>query len=247
MSTAPPLIWVLVTVGIFAVLLATASALHSSALAAGLGRRTALRISIVFGLICAAWAVTTGELAAKHVYLLDSDAVKPWLGVGFLVPFAVLLVLSRVPVVARALSHPAAQAQLIRLHRTRVMGVTFLIAMAMGELPPALALPAAFGDIAVGLAASRVARGLGRGTGVRHALWFNIFGLIDFVYAFAVTFLAGPGPTQLLHLTPSTQQMSVLPLVLIPTVGVPALFASHLISLAKLRATSPAEAVPALA
>lgn len=243
MSTAPPLLWILAIVGVVTVLLAAASALRSSALAAGVARRTSLRISIVFGLICAAWAVTACVLAAEHVFRMDGDAVIPWLGVGFLVPVAVLLGLSRVPVVARVLAHPAAQAHLIRVHRVRVVGVVFLIAMALGGLPPAFALPAGFGDIAIGLAASRVAHGLGSG----RAVWFNILGVIDFVVAFAIAALAGPGPGQMLHLTPSTQQVSVLPLVLIPTVAVPVLFVAHLISLAKLRATSPAAAVPAVA
>jgi hypothetical protein len=90
-----------------------------------------------------------------------------------------------------------------------------------------------------------VARGLRDGTGIRRAFWFNVAGLVDFAVAFTIGFLAGPGRQQLLHLTPTTQQISVLPLVLIPTAGVPLLFALHVISLVKLRTRSriPATAV----
>jgi hypothetical protein len=127
----------------------------------------------------------------------------------------------------------------------RVGGLIFLITLALGELPAAFALPAGLGDIAIGLAAPWVALGLRDGTGIRRAFWFNVAGLVDFAVAFTIGFLAGPGRQQLLHLTPTTQQISVLPLVLIPTAGVPLLFALHVISLVKLRTRSriPATAV----
>ncbi|MCX4092541.1 hypothetical protein [Nocardia sp. alder85J] len=247
MFTALSLLWFLLVLGVAAVALATANALYAAVFGAGAGRRAALWTAGGFGLVWVVWAAVTTALAAAHVYRFQADAVKPWLAVGFAVPLVALLALSRVPVVARALAHPAARVQLIRPHQVRIMGVAFLLALAMGDLPPAFAWPAALGDITIGLSATRVIRRLRAGDGDRSALWLNIFGIADFVYAFAVAILAAPGPTRALHLTPSTEHVSLLPLVLVPTAAVPVLFTLHVLSLANSRAAQPVTAVPVAA
>jgi hypothetical protein len=183
-------------------------------------------------------------LAGANVYRLQNDVTKPWLALGFAGPAIGLLLLTRLPATRRALSDPRILSRLTRPHQVRVIGVIWLIALALGELPPAFALPAGLGDIAIGLAAPWVARGLRDGNGTRRAFWFNVAGIADFVVAFAIGLLAAPGRQQLLHLSPTTQQISVLPLVLIPTAGVPLLFALHVISLVKLRARTQGAAAP---
>ena len=246
MSSAPWYLWVLVVVEVGLILLAAARAFRASATAVGVERRAALRLVVLFAAGYVGWVLVTAALAGAHVYQFESDATKPWLAVGFAVPVVGLILLSRLPMARRVLSDPQILSRLTRPHGTRVGGLIFLIALALGELPPAFALPAGLVDIAIGLAAPWVARGLRDGTGIRRAFWFNVAGLADFAVAFTIGFLGGPGRTQLLHLTPTTEQVSVLPLVLIPTAGVPLLFALHVISLAKLRAPTrvAAAAVP---
>jgi hypothetical protein len=144
--------------------------------------------------------------------------------VGFL---GTLLALSRIPVVARALAAPGMVSRLMLPHSFRVAGVVFLLTMALGHLPALFALPAGLGDIAVAIAAPGVARRLAQGTGRRAALWFTAFGITDLVVALALGALTG---FQLLNVTPSGEANSELPLALIPTVGVPLLFALHITS-----------------
>jgi hypothetical protein len=228
--------WVLVVAEVGLILLGTVRELRTSATAVGVEGRAALRLAVVFAAGYIGWVLVTATLAGAHVYRFESDATKPWLAVGFAVPVVGLLLLSRLPTARRVLSDPQILARLTRPHGVRVGGLIFLIALALGELPTAFALPAGLGDIAIGLAAPWVARGLRDGNGIRRAFWFNVAGLADFAVAFTIGFLAGPGRAQLLHLSPTTEQISVLPLVLIPTAGVPLLLALHVISLAKLRA-----------
>jgi hypothetical protein len=97
-------------------------------------------------------------------------------------------------------------------------------------------LPAGLGDIAVGLAAPFVALRLMRGTGRRRAVWFNVLGIVDLVVALTIGFLAGLGPWQVIDVTPTTEALALVPLVLIPTVAVPVAISLHIVSLIKLRA-----------
>ena len=143
-----------------------------------------------------------------------------------------LLALSRIPVVSRALAAPGMGNRLMLPQTFRVAGVFFLLYLAFGELPALFALPAGLGDIATGIAAPLAAYRLAAGTGRRTAWWFNGFGLTDLAVALTLGALTGYG---LLHVTPSTAPLSELPLVLVPTVGVPLMIALHLTSLGTLR------------
>jgi hypothetical protein len=188
--------WVLVMGGVGVILLVAAWELRGAAQAGGTAGRTASRMAAAFGAGYAGWiAVTvtvtvTVALAGADVYKLENDANKPWLGLGFAVPAIGLLLLTRRPAIRRALSGPGILSRLTRPHQVRVMGVIWLLALALGELPAAFALPAGIGDIAIGLAAPWVARGLRDGNGTRRAFWFNVAGIADFVVAFAIGFLA---------------------------------------------------------
>ena len=114
-------------------------------------------------------------------------------------------------------------------------GLAFLLTMALGHLPALFALPAGVGDIAAGIAAPLVARGLAQGTGRRAALWFNAFGLTDLVTALVLGGLTG---FQLVNVTPSAAPLSALPLALIATAAVPLLFALHVTSVPALARAS---------
>lgn len=117
----------------------------------------------------------------------------------------------------------------------RPVGVTFLVAMALGYLPAVFAIPAGLGDIAIGVEAVFVARNLRRGVVDRRTVWFNVLGLVDLVVALATGVIAAPGLARLLVVSPSTEAISLLPLVLIPTTIVPLAVALHVFSLRKLR------------
>jgi hypothetical protein len=71
---------------------------------------------------------------------------------------------------------------------------------------------------------------------------FNVLGIVDLVVAVGIGLLAAPAPANLLPVTPSTEALATLPLVLIPTTVVPLAVALHLISLRRLNATRRATA-----
>jgi hypothetical protein len=96
--------------------------------------------------------------------------------------------------VARILAAPGSLARLTLPHTLRVVGVLFLMVMALGHLPALFALPAGLGDIAVGLIAPSVARRLTTDGDHRGAVRFHLLGLLDLVVAITIGYLAGLGP-----------------------------------------------------
>ncbi|WP_214322708.1 hypothetical protein [Nonomuraea sediminis] len=226
MYDPPVYLWAITIAGVAAILASTCFVLYGGAERAGLGRRPAALLAGGAAVVFAGWFTVSAVLAGNGWYHR-----LPWLPIAVVGFLGTLLALSRIPVVARALAAPGMMSRLIYPHSFRVTGVTFLLIMAFGHLPALFALPAGLGDIAAGIAAPRVARRLAQGTGRRAALWFNAFGIADLVVALALGALTG---FQLLDITPSGQPNSELPLVLIPTVGVPLLFALHITSVVAL-------------
>jgi hypothetical protein len=182
--------------------------------------------------------LASGLLARAGTYHLAAGRAAPWFGVAFAGALLGLLLATRIPVVTRVLEAPATAARLTLPHSLRVVGVTFLIVMALGQLPAIFALPAGLGDIAAGLAAPLVARRLARNTGRRRAVWFHLVGILDLVVALSIGFLAGLGPWRPLEVTPTTEALSLLPLVLVPTTAVPLAIALHIVALRRLRAAA---------
>ena len=117
----------------------------------------------------------------------------------------------------------------------------FLVVMALGKLPAVFAVPAGLGDIAVGVAAVFVAR-RSAGRPRKGLVWFNILGIVDLAVAVGIGFLAGLGPSPVLDVTPATDILVALPLVLIPTTAVPLAVALHVVSLR--RSPSPPGRAP---
>ena len=193
-----------------------------------------MRLGVAAAAVLGGWLVASGLLARAGVYHQASGQAAPWFGVASAGTLTGLLAATRIPVVARILAAPGTPARLALPHTLRVVGVTFLIVMALGHLPAAFALPASLGDIAVGVAAPLVARRLARGSGHSRAMWFNLFGILDLVVALSIGFLAGLGPWRPLEVTPSTEPLSLLPLALVPTVAVPLSVALHIVSLRRL-------------
>jgi hypothetical protein len=213
---------------------------YRSALDAGLSRPTATRIVVFAAVVWTGWIIAAGLLAADGVFRQDPTALRPWIGVAFAGTLAALLLASRLPLAKKIIAQPATAARLAWPHLFRVAGAAFLIMWLLGQLPAVFAVPAGIGDIAIGLSAPLIARRLSAGAGRARAVWFNILGIVDLVVAVSLGFLAGLGPTRLLDVTPSTQAIALLPLVLIPTTAVPLAITLHVVSLNHLRRSTPA-------
>jgi hypothetical protein len=238
MYDPPSYLWVLTIAGIIAMLAATCVVLYGGAVRAGLGRRRAALLAGGAAVLLGGWCAASAVIAGHGWYHTRLGHGVPWLPVAVAGFFGLLLVLRRIPVVARALAAPGMVNRLELPHTFRMLdGAAFLIIMALGHLPPLFALPAGIGDIAAGIAAPLAARRLAQGGGRRAALWFNAFGMTDLITALA---LGAVTAYELVRVTPSGAPISELPLALVPTVGVPLLLAVHITSvsaLAKARRT----------
>jgi hypothetical protein len=111
-----------------------------------------------------------------------------------------------------------------------------LVLLAQHKLPAHFAGPAGYGDVLIGLAAPLIAYAYAaKASGSRAlATAFNIAGIGDLVIAVGTGFLSAPSPFRLLFSSPSTELMTVLPMVLVPTFLVPIFVLLHVVSLRKL-------------
>ena len=194
MYDPPAYLWAIIIAGPTAVAALTCIVLYGGAERAGLGRRRAALLAGAAAVLLGGW-LTASAVIADHGWY----HTLPWFPVAAIGYLGLLLALSRIPVVARALAAPGMVSRLQLPHTPRVAGVAFLLYLAFGHLPALFALPAGLGDIAAGIAAPLVARRLARGTGRRAAVWFNAFGMTDLVVALTLGALTGFG---LLNITP---------------------------------------------
>ncbi|HEX6668146.1 MAG TPA: hypothetical protein VF061_01230 [Gemmatimonadales bacterium] len=120
----------------------------------------------------------------------------------------------------------------------RVIGATFLVLLALGQVPAHFALPAGWGDVAMGLTAPLVALALVRRAAGSRALaaGWNVFGLLDLVVAVGMGtgYLAPVLAPQLGAHVPPAAAMGVFPLILVPTFAVPVSVMLHLLGLIRL-------------
>jgi hypothetical protein len=133
---------------------------------------------------------------------------------------------------------------LTNLQSWRILGGMFLVLMWFGMLPAVFAVPAGWGDLAIGAAAPFVARaaawrGLYR-TGQLFIL-FQVLGLVDLVVAVGSGAAVG-----MLGLADgaSTASMGRLPLSLIPTYAVPLFAILHFAAIAQYRERTRVAAEP---
>jgi hypothetical protein len=211
--------------GVAAIAAATCFVLYGGAVRAGLGRRRAALLAGSAAILLGGWLAASAVIAGHGWYDTRPGRV-PWLPIAFAGFLGALLLLGRLPTVARAATGTGQR--LMLPHSFRVAGVFFLLYLALGHLPALFALPAGLGDITAGIAAPLAARRLARGAGRRFAWWFNAFGVTDLVVASTLGALTG---YQLVNVTPTSAAIGQFPLALVPTVTVPLLLALHLRSM----------------
>ena len=232
MYDPPGYLWAITIAGIIAIPAATCAVLYAGAMRSGLGRARAALLAGGAAAVLGGWFAASAVIAGHGWYHARLGHGVPWMPVAVTGFFGTLLVLRRIPVVARALAAPGTVHRLEIPHSFRaVEGSVFLAIMVLGHLPALFALPAGLGDVAAGIAAPFVARRLALGGSRRAALWFNVFGMTDLVVALTLGTLTG---FQLVSVTPSGAPVSELPLALIPTAAVPLLFVLHISSVTAL-------------
>ncbi len=207
----------------------------------GLPPATRRRIRLGTALFLGTWLGAALVLAPAPASILGEDPfyVPPLIPLFALAgPTIVLLALRLSPSLRRVLaaaSLPAIHG--VQLYRT--IGVVFLILLAQGQLPAHFALPAGWGDIAVGITAPLLALALVRRVpgAVPLSFSWNVLGLLDLVVAagMGTGFLAPFLVPELGPRVPPAAAMGVFPLILVATFAVPMSVLLHLLALGRLR------------
>ena len=186
-------------------------------------------VALLAGGVLSLWAVIATVLAHRGVFQPREGEIIPPVGINVVVVLFLLTVSLATSVSLRRLL--TRQANLIRLHLWRFVGIVFLVLMARGQMPALWALPAGIGDILVAVTAPWVARHVGTPAGKRRAIIWNLFGMADLIVAVGLGIMTSPGPTQVFDTVPTSELITHFPLALVPTFLVPLAFTLHVISL----------------
>jgi hypothetical protein len=126
---------------------------------------------------------------------------------------------------------------LIGINALRLVGISFLVLAARGQLAPAFADRAGWGDIAVAIVALILLAAGDPRTGLHRGIiqvW-NAFGVLDLIVAVATA-----TAVTLRGSVPGIAPLLSLPLVVVPTFFVPLFVANHVIVFLRLRAAARA-------
>lgn len=119
----------------------------------------------------------------------------------------------------------------------RIGGIVFVILYYRRLLPATFALPAGWGDIAIGATAPLIAWAISSRTVFpkRLFLLWTVLGMLDLVMAITLGILSSATPLGIFAGDITTRIMSQFPLSLIPTFFVPLLLILHIISFIRVR------------
>jgi hypothetical protein len=183
------------------------------------------------GGLIAAWFVFALSASALHLFKTDPDVPPLALGLAVLIPLVVFLLWFATSAGFRQFAMSLNPGILTFVQSWRIAGFTFLTLYAVGLLPGVFALPAGWGDIAIGATAPLAALKLANFSRRRAFIFWQILGIFDLVTALTLG-------TTAQWLSPNgvgTALMTVLPLSLIPTFAVPLLMMLHVICIAQAR------------
>jgi hypothetical protein len=176
-----------------------------------------------------AWFIASLTTSALHGF--QTDPGRPPLPFGFavLIPIGLFVLWFAVSKGFRQFVLDLNPRTLTFVHSWRLAGFTFLVLYSYGILPGLFALPAGWGDIAIGATAPFVAMTLANPSHRKSFIFWHALGVLDLVNAIALGTAA-----QLIQLggIPTTA-MTVLPMSLIPTFAVPLLLILHIICIAQ--------------
>ncbi len=186
------------------------------------------------GLITA-WFVLA--LAASALHLFQGPPGRPPLGIllAVLIPIAVFSGWYLRSGTFRTWVLSLDPQALTRLHAWRVVGFSFVVLYAYDLLPGMFALPAGWGDVAIGLTAYSAAALVKAPNQRNKFIVWHLLGVLDLVLAIFLGAASGFIHPHGINAGP----MTLLPLSLIPGFGVPFFLILHTISFAQTR-RSPA-------
>jgi hypothetical protein len=200
-----------------------------------------MRTILVSAVILIGWLAAAVTLGAMGVYHVNTGDI-PTIQYGILLPILIGGLLIWRSETTRRIIAAVPQQWIVGVQLYRALGVIFLILYATGKLPGQFAWPAGLGDIAIGLLAPIVglayARAPVKAIGLV-AAW-NVFGILDLIVAVGTGFMTAPSRFLSWDVHPTSELVTLLPMVMIPVYLVPLSIVLHLASLTKLRRESHA-------
>jgi len=178
-----------------------------------------------------AWFVFALSASALNVFRNDAERVGIAVAIAALAPIVVFAVWYATSEGFRKFAMSLNPRILTALQTWRLVGFTFLLLEAHQVLPAIFALPAGYGDMAIGATAALVAWQLAEPRHRNSFIVWQLLGITDLILA------VGLGTTARL-LEPqgaSMLAMTVLPLSLVPTFLVPLFLIFHVIFIAQAR------------
>jgi hypothetical protein len=171
---------------------------------------------------------------ASLLGVFDSQPRPPFaLGLAASVPIALFAICYRTSAGFRQFAS-SLDVRLLTVAQTgRAVGIVFVILYYQGALPGVFALPAGWGDFAIGVTAPVVAWYWKPPFPRKTLIAWNLLGILDLVLAVSLGVLASQSAVGLLAGDVSTQLMGQFPLSLIPTFFVPLFVIFHLITLSR--------------
>lgn len=198
-------------------------------------------ISTPILLILALWAAFVLMLGSIGTFMVEPDEPPLTLLVYIIGPPILFIIAYAFSDRVHAISHTIDLRLLTALQAWRIVGVMFLVLMHFDLLPGLFAWPAGVGDVIVGVYAPFVVLAIAKQTPGwhSHAILLNILGLLDFGIAVTGGLLSSTSMAGILAGPVTSDIMTQLPLVMIPTFFVPCWIIIHIISLIQLRETAP--------
>jgi hypothetical protein len=180
------------------------------------------------GLIVA-WFIVSLTASARHIFLSDPARPPLPLGLAVVIPIGLFLIWYAASKSFRQFVLNLNPRTLTLVHSWRLAGFAFLALYSYGILPGLLALPAGWGDIAIGVTAPFAALSLANPSHRKSFILWQVLGVLDLVSAVAL----GTSARLIEPHGVATNAMLVLPMSLIPTFAVPLLLILHIICIAQ--------------
>lgn len=192
--------------------------------------------------LIAVWFIVSLAASALHVFSTDPGQPPLAFGVAGVIPIVLFLLWFGTSERFREFTLALNPRILTIVQAWRVAGFVFLVLYTYSILPGLFALPAGWGDIAIGVTAPLVAMKLATPDRRNGFILWQVLGITDLVMAvFLGTTAAFFNPQGI-----ATSAMTVLPLSLIPTFAVPLLLIFHVICIAQARRWPAQQYIPAL-
>jgi hypothetical protein len=204
------------------------------------------RLVSILGFLLFGWLGLGLFLGWQGVFSSALNQQVPYIAVAISVPILVGAFFIRASKQVREIIEAVPQSQLVSFQFYRVLGATFLVLYAAGQLPGIFALPAGLGDVIVGLTALMVGARAARSESDQVVTLWNWLGISDLVIALTTGFLSAPSRFQIFSLDAPNVLIGSFPLVMVPIFAVPLSIVLHLASLSKIRATHRSVLKPAV-